>query len=154
MNILRKKQEKVQKRARGRKAQKSKKLFYISIFFYLHSISLPWRHFNIRYASTLIMLATTKKVVQNAARKSDRKRTAVALYDDASESAKSPPKKSRTVKDSPPPTDDVSEPQNMPTRAANGEFIFADHPEFRPNMSPEEVLRGMCVCMCSFPISL
>jgi len=29
-----------------------------------------------------------------------------------------------------------------PTRGADGVFAFADHPTFRPNMSPEEVLRA------------
>jgi len=29
-----------------------------------------------------------------------------------------------------------------PTRAANGDVLFVDHKEFRPNTSPEEVLRA------------
>jgi hypothetical protein len=29
-----------------------------------------------------------------------------------------------------------------PTRAANGDVIFVDHKDFRPNTSPEEVLRA------------
>jgi len=29
----------------------------------------------------------------------------------------------------------------LPERSADGDLIFADHPEFRPNLTPEEVLR-------------
>jgi hypothetical protein len=32
--------------------------------------------------------------------------------------------------------------KTIPKRNADHEFIFPDHPEFRPNMSPEEVLRA------------
>ena len=32
--------------------------------------------------------------------------------------------------------------QPLPKRAKNGDLIFADHPEFFPNTSPEEVLRA------------
>jgi Cu/Zn superoxide dismutase len=31
--------------------------------------------------------------------------------------------------------------RTRPTRAKNGEYRFADHPEFRPNLSPEEMFR-------------
>lgn len=32
--------------------------------------------------------------------------------------------------------------QSIPNRNKNGEFVFPDYPTFRPNLSPEEILRA------------
>jgi hypothetical protein len=38
--------------------------------------------------------------------------------------------------------------QPLPTRRKDGTYNFADHPEFRPNLSPREVRARVCVCVC------
>jgi len=59
------------------------------------------------------------------------------LHDHGKEIYKNPP--------SPPILDIIifkDERQSLPERAKNGDIIFDDHKEFKPNYSPEEVLRA------------
>ena len=39
----------------------------------------------------------------------------------------------------------LKEGKKPPTRNAKGEWVFADFPEFHPNLSPAEVLKVRCV---------
>lgn len=76
------------------------------------------------------------------ARASGRKRTQVQLYSDDQSTEMQAVKSAKKAKRS----DEVIEVaagsmKPIPTRNKDGDLVFADHPNFRPNLTPAEVIR-------------